>query len=156
MTVDINQLRQMINADEPDYTAVARMGPEVLPALRQFVAGSNPGLAAKAASAASLIAHPGAVEVVRQAAQSASPIVRIAAAGATRRMRAPNMSSLILALTRDSDPGVRKFAIKSAATRPDDRALAARVRELETRDPSPTIRALAARVTRGPGNGRIA
>lgn len=155
MTVDVNRLRMLLNAEEPPYDAIARMGAAILPALSRFVSGPDAKLASKAASAAGMINDPRAADVLRQAARSRAPEVRIAAAGATRTLRVPGLSQVILALTRDPDPGVRKFAIKSAASRPGDTALAARVRELQTRDPSPTIRALASRAVRSPGNGRI-
>ena len=154
MTTDV-RVKRILDSDEPDYAALVRLGPSVLPALGRFAAGPDRALAAKAASAAGRFDDPRALEVIRRAARSASPLVRLAAASATRGMRAPAVGQVILALTRDPDPGVRKFAVKAAATRPHDAALAARVRAIQSSDPSPTIRALAARAGRSPG-GRVA
>jgi HEAT repeat protein len=153
MSVDNNQLRRILNSFEPNYAAITRMGPAVLPALAQLARGSDVGIASRAVYAAGLFNDPRVAGIIAQAARHASALVRLTAADATRNTRAPGVNQTILALTRDSDPGVRKFAIKSAAARPGDAALAARVRALQTSDPSPTIRALASRATRGGGPG---
>jgi hypothetical protein len=153
MSVDNNQLRQILNSFEPDYAAITRMGVAVLPALARFAAGSDVGIASRAVYAAGLFHDPQAASIIARAARNASPHVRMAAADASRNTRAAGVNHTIMALTRDADPGVRKFALKSAAARPADAALNARVRALQTSDPSPTIRALASRAVRGGGRG---
>jgi HEAT repeat protein len=155
MTIDINRVKRLLDCDEPNYAAVARLGAAVLPALRRFVSGPDQNLASKAASAAGLINDPRATEVLQQAARSPSVLVRLAAAGATRTTQGPGVGQVILALMRDADPGVRKFAIKAAAGRPNDTTLAARVRAIQASDPAPGNRTLAARALRRPTTRRI-
>jgi HEAT repeat protein len=144
MPITLNQVRRMLGSEEPNYGAIARLGPQILPHLMQLVAGANENLASKAASLAGMIEHAAAVEILRRAAQSRSAHVRIAAAGATRRLSHPAASGVIHTLLGDADKGVRKFAIKAAALRKNP-ALIARMRELSQNDPSPVNRELASR-----------
>jgi HEAT repeat protein len=145
MAMSFAQVRHMLLAFEPDYPAMARLGPQLLPHLRQLVSGRDKMLASKAAYLASLVDHPQAVDVVRAAAQSASAPVRVAAAGALRNLRHPAAAGAILALLNDRDPGVRKFAVKASAARPNS-ALLAKVGHISRQDPAPALRALASQV----------
>src|SRR5262250_975927 len=100
MAIPISQLRRLLGSDEPDYSALARHGPRLLPHLKQLVVDRDE-----------------AAVVLQRAAQSPSVQVRLAAAGAFRHLRRPVASGLIAGLLNDPDKGVRKFAIKAAARR---------------------------------------
>src|SRR5262245_41968971 len=129
MAISLDSVRRLLASDEPDYAAAARLGPQVLPYLLQLVAGSDEGMASKAVSLTGTSEHAAAVRVLGRAAQSRSSVVRVAAAGAARRLRHPAVSEVILKLLGDADKGVRKFAIKAAARRQSP-VLLARVRHL--------------------------
>ena len=115
MTVTINQLRLQLDADEPDYPALARLGPSLLPQLAQLAKDRSEYVAANAASLAGIIGGDRATAVIESAARSRSPLVRTAAAEALQRVQGPKAVSMIAALLNDRDKGVRKFAIKAAA-----------------------------------------
>lgn len=156
MSVDANRVKRLLDSDEPNYPAVVRLGPAVLPVLARFAAGSDVRLAAAAVSAAGLIRDPRAADALQRAAQSRSPIVRLAAASVARNMAGPNVSRVLQTLLGDADQGVRKFAIKAAVARPNEPALLARVRDIQSRDPAPSNRTLAARALSFAGSRRIA
>ena len=145
MSVDENSVKRLLQSDEPNYGAVARLGPAVVPILARLVSSSDPRLAAAAASAAGLVQHPGAADAVARAAQSPSSIVRLAAAGAARNLQGPAVNRVLHSLLADADQGVRKFAIKAAVARPHDASLVARVRSIHSSDPSAANRTLAQR-----------
>ena len=145
MTVTFDQVRNLLAADEPNYAVAVRWGSQVLPHLQALINSGDEDLGAKAASLAGFIDDDRAVEVLRQAANSASALVRLAAAGALRKMKRPAAASVLMALLHDGDAGVRKLAIKSAATR-DNAALLSKIDDLSRRDPSAGIRSLASRV----------
>jgi outer membrane protein OmpA-like peptidoglycan-associated protein len=115
MAVSIEQLRRILNADEPDYDGLARQGAALLPQLAQLVNDRNEYVAANAASLAGMIGDNQAVAVLQRAARSASGAVRSATAGALRSVRGPQVAALVATLQRDRDPDVRKFAAKAAA-----------------------------------------
>ncbi|SFN98430.1 HEAT repeat-containing protein [Nitrosospira briensis] len=142
MAISTIQLQRLLSSDEPNYTALARFGPKILPYLDQFVRGPDSDLAAKAASLAGMINHDDAVRVLQRAAKSPSATVRLAAASAALNLQRPAVSGVLVTLLGDRDPGVRKFAIKSAATRQNP-ALIARMRSLSEKDPVPSNRMLA-------------
>lgn len=145
MPMPTNQIRQSLKTDEPDYGRLAKLGPQILPQLLELVADPNVYVAANAASLAGLIDHDQVVEVLRRAARSASALVRTAAAGALRHQRRPSVSGLVVALLSDKDKGVRKFALKAAANRPNS-AILALVRKISQQDPLAGNRTLASRV----------
>lgn len=145
MTIHENSVRRLLESDEPNYAAVARMGPEVVPILTRLVAGPNARLAAAAASAAGMVPHPRAADALARAAQSASAVVRLAAAGAARNLQGAGVNRVLHTLLADADQGVRKYAIKAAVARPHDAALVARVRNIHSSDPAPANRSLAQR-----------
>jgi HEAT repeat protein len=145
MTVTFDQVRNLLAADEPNYAAGVRWGTPILPHLQTLINSGDEDLGAKAASLAGFIDDDRAVDVLRQAANSTSPLVRLAAAGALRKMKRPAAAGVLMALLHDSDAGVRKLAVKSAATR-DNSALLAKIDDISRRDPSAGIRSLASRV----------
>lgn len=80
MTVTMEQVRQVLEPEEPDYAAAARLGPGSLPHLRELAEGADPMLASKAVYAASLLDGDQGGAVVAGAARSADPVLRVAAA----------------------------------------------------------------------------
>jgi len=115
MAVDIQDVRAVLEPEEPDYAAAAALGPEALRHLQALVDGEDPMLASKAAYAASLLEGSLGEEVIRAAVQHSDPIVRVAAAAAARNLPVTEASTVLLALVGDDDPGVRKVARSSAS-----------------------------------------
>lgn len=142
MAIPTTQLRRLLASDEPNYILLARLGAKILPQLAQLVTGKNEYVAANAASLAGMIDHAQAIEVLERGVRSRSVEVRTAAAGALRHVKRPQATALIATLLSDHDKGVRKFAIKAAATLQNP-ALMARIRSLGERDPVISNRALA-------------
>ena len=145
MAISTEQLRLRLNADEPDYSSMARLGPAIVPQLMRLVQDRNQAVASAAAAVAGMIGGEQAMQVLARAARSRSSQVRTAAAGALRSVKAPAASRLIAPLLKDSDKNVRKFAIKATAARKDP-ALLAELDEINELDPEPAIRSLAANV----------
>ena len=50
MAITLEQVRALLDAEEPNYAALARLGPEILPHLRTLIAGGDEYFATKAAS----------------------------------------------------------------------------------------------------------
>jgi hypothetical protein len=114
MTVSMEDVRRVLDPEEPDYEAAAQLGPDALPHLASLVAADDPMLASKAAYAASLLEGATGQEVVRVAAQSDDPVVRVAAAAAARNLPAQSAKDVLAGLVTDDDPGIRKVARASA------------------------------------------
>ena len=142
MAIQTAQLRRLLSSDEPNYALLARLGAKILPQLAQLVTGQDVYVAANAASLAGMIDDEQAIAVLERGVLSRSADVRIAAAGALRHVKRPKASALIATLLNDGDKGVRKFAIKAAATLQNP-ALMARIRSLGEKDPVISNRALA-------------
>jgi hypothetical protein len=155
MALTRDQVRLMLNPDEPNYVALARRGAEILPHLRELIQGGDPHYAVKAAYLATLIDDDRAAALVRTAAASGSAVVRAAAASGLRHTRRAALSDVVMTMLGDADPGIRKLAIKASIARRTPELLA-RVAAMSTRDPSPAIRALASRVASGGGGTGIA
>jgi murein L,D-transpeptidase YcbB/YkuD len=154
MAVTLDQVRRILSSDEPDYRSAARLGPAVLPHLQTLVRGRDPGVASRAAVLAGRIDHDASVAVLQTAASSPLVHVRLAAAAAARRLARPAASSVLAALLNDSDAGVRKVAVRSATTRANP-ALLAKVAMIAQRDPTPMVRAAAARFTRAASQAEV-
>jgi HEAT repeat protein len=114
MPVSMEDVRRVLDPEEPNYEAAADLGPEALPHLEALVAGDDPMLASKAAYAASMFEGAAGQEIVRAAAQSDDPVVRVAAAAAARNLPAPSAREVLAGLVTDDDPGIRKVARASA------------------------------------------
>jgi HEAT repeat protein len=145
VAITLEQVRAILAADEPDYAAAARIGPQIIPHLKRLIASGDKAYASKAAWLASHIDDDTAVEALREAANSSSSLVRLAVAGGARRMTRPAASAVLMGLLSDPDVGVRKLAIKSCATR-NNSALLAKIGELSRNDPAPAVRTLATKV----------
>jgi hypothetical protein len=142
MPITLQQVLRQLDTDEPNYTALAALGPEALPHLATLVRGDDPGLASKAAYLASLIQSDEAVDVLTAAATSAHDTVRVAAAAALRNLSAPQAMRLADHLLDDADAGVRKQAVRAAVGLNLD-VLAPKVEAIAARDRVAALRAVA-------------
>ena len=129
MAVTMKDVRAVLDPEEPDYSEVAKLGPDALPHLEALVASGDTMLASKATYAASLIRDAKSAEIVATAARSDDPPVRVAAAAAASNLPASGASSVLVELVRDPDPGVRKVARASVPEKPTAE-LAGRLEEL--------------------------
>ncbi|MGW5667373.1 HEAT repeat domain-containing protein [Micromonospora sp. NPDC003776] len=120
MAVSENQVRALLEPDEPNYVAATELGPEAIPHLEAFVRGADPMLASKAAYLAGLIPGEHSPEVVKLAARHGDPIVRVAAASATRNMPTTAANDILVGLVTDMDPGVRRVARSSVPEEPSE------------------------------------
>lgn len=145
MAVTNEQVRAVLDLDEPDYEeAAALFSPEVLPLLQRFVEGDDPNLAAKAAYLAGRIGDPGAAPILELAANSADPGVRAAAAAGAQHI-GTMAESVLLTLLDDDDPAVRKTALKATPPQPSENLLA-KLQVLRDAEPEPMVREVAAEV----------
>lgn len=142
MPVTMEQVRNALLPEEPDYVDGARLGAEALPLLRELVDGNDPELATKAASLAGLIDDPAAVDVLHAAAESDHAATRVAAAHATRHLTATLATPVLVRLVADDDAGVRKVAIGAvpASASPELRSALDRLVKEDSHEP---LRAMA-------------
>jgi len=113
MPSPIEELELQLTAEEPDYSALAQLGPNIVADLRTLVRTASVAVASKATSLAGFIGGPDALRVIEEAAKHPDPRVRIAAAGAIAHYPSPP-SPLILKLLRDPHASVRMRTLKSA------------------------------------------
>ena len=125
MSVTMEDVRRVIDPEEPDYEFGSLLGPEALPHLGVLVRSDDPMLASKAAYLAGLIDGADATDVVTSAAQHDDAVVRVAAAAATRHLEGAGASDVLLPLLSDTDEGVRLAALKAV---PDDASDAVRTK----------------------------
>ncbi len=137
----MQQLRAILDSDEPDYALAAQLGPDAFPHIEALIKGDDPMLASKAAYLAGVIRDNRSTAVLGTAARSKHPEVRIAAAAGARHLAAQAASDILLILLEDQDHGVRKTALKSV---PSDASVALRkkIESLTTKDPENFLRSL--------------
>lgn len=143
MPVTMDQVRSCLDPDEPNYEAARHLGPDALPHLQTLVVGNNPLLASKAAYLAGQLSTSQSSVVVALAAQSPYPEVRVAAAAAARHLPAPQAGTVLCTVLADSDVGVRKVALQSAAV-VQTHGLKRQIQEMSRNDSNALIRTLAA------------
>jgi HEAT repeat protein len=114
MAVSMEDVRRVLDPEEPNYEAAAKLGTEALPHLQALVAGKDSMLASKAAYAASMLQGAAGEDVVRTAARSHDLVVRVAAAAAARNLPPEAASDVLAELVDDEDPGISKVARASA------------------------------------------
>jgi HEAT repeat protein len=146
MAVTSEQVRAVLDLDEPDYEEAAQLGSEALPHLQRFVEGGDPNLASKAAYLAGRIGDPRAAPILELAAASDDPVIRVAAASGAPHMPDEQADPVLLTLVDDDDPGVRKTALKAVPASPSE-DLAAKVEVLREHESVPAVRELAAEVS---------
>ena len=117
MVVTMQQVLDALNPEEPNYTTAAELGPDALPHLENIVKSGEHMLASKAGYLASLIPDKEAVSVLKEAAQHADPIVRVAATAGAGNLAPSAADEVLTLLENDQDEGVRKLAKKSMSTR---------------------------------------
>jgi hypothetical protein len=141
MTVTLEQVLQVLSPEEPDYSGAERLGSEALSHLITLVTGSDPMLASKAAYLASLIKSDQSANVLRIAAQSQDPIVRVAAAAGVRNLNLFAADQISLMLLDDADVGVRKVVLKSLPTQVTPQ-LRVKLEALSRQESNPLVRQL--------------
>jgi HEAT repeat protein len=147
MAQAMDEIRAILEPDEPDYAQASQIGTAALPFLRELIVRGDPMLASKATYLASLISPKDSVEVLLQAARSPDPAVRVAAASAAANLPGDLASELLQALVIDRDRGVRRIAFNSV--RPGvSPELSATIEQASTADPEASIREAAARALR--------
>jgi HEAT repeat protein len=114
MTVTMQDVRRILDPEEPRYDRIPALGPEALPHLRELAAGEDPMLASKAVFAASMLEGATGATVVDAGAHHDDPIVRVAAAAAAQNLPADDARGVLRDLVGDDDSGVRKVALASA------------------------------------------
>jgi len=115
MAVTMKTVTSLLSAEEPLYSEAARLGPDALPHLETLARGSDPLMASKAVYLASLIDHDHAADIVRLAARSDHPVIRVAAAAAAQNLTSEVTRAVLDTLTDDKDHGVRKTAQRALA-----------------------------------------
>jgi HEAT repeat protein len=115
MPITMQQVLARLDTDEPDYAALATLGPEAVPHLKVLVRSDDPGIASKATYLASLIESDESLEVVEAATASPHETVRIAAASGLRNLAPAQAGPTIERLLDDKDVGVRKLALRAVA-----------------------------------------
>ncbi|MFC5931441.1 hypothetical protein D6T64_07705 [Cryobacterium melibiosiphilum] len=148
MTVSMRDVRAVLDPDEVDYTAGARLGPEALEHLLTLVTDTDPGLAAKAAYLAGKIRGDRSEEVLAAAAASEDALVRVAAASAAALLGPDSASRVLTDLVVDADSGVQKLALRSVPSEPSAE-LRSRVRDVSASAAEPGLRLMADNVLRG-------
>lgn len=142
MAVTLNDVLAEIDKDEPDYpAAAASLGTEALPFLQQIIEADDPMRASKATYLAALIGGEGVSDALETAAAHHDVRVRVAAAHALGQgPGAP--PALLERLLDDSDPGVRKVALRAAAEGKSDQ-FKAKVSAISKDDPEEFVRSAA-------------
>ena len=121
MATTMEQVRAVLDPEEPDYEKGTELGAEALPHLRTLINGDDQMLASKATYLAGLIKSDDSADVVKEAAQSSNEAVRVAAAAAARNLPSTKASEVLEELVGDADPGVRKVAREAVPKRPSSR-----------------------------------
>jgi HEAT repeat protein len=125
MALALEEVRRRVNVDEPDYPKLAAtLGAEAVPELRKLVEDHDAGVASKAAYVLSFLPSPESLDGLEAAARSEDENVRVAAAAAFGNLASlaalgdgpARAEEQLRRLLTDSDPGVRKVALRSAQT----------------------------------------
>ncbi len=125
MVIMMQQVLDELYVYEPDYAnAASKLGPDALPHLNTIIKMANPMLALRAAYLASFLIHDEqSITILKNAAMSKHPQVRIAAAAGTRNLKLTKTESsdlefnlirkLLSELEHDKDADVQKEALES-------------------------------------------
>lgn len=144
---ELRRLAQKLEEIEPNLSAIAEEQEfvKITGQLVELLADSSERVRANALSALSLIDAEAFVNALPRATADESRIVRMQAAICMRNLSPDELSPAhenVIALLSDPDPGVRKFALTSAAAiaAPTVQAVVDLIRN---QDPEPHLRALA-------------
>jgi len=113
MPVTMQQVLDVLNPDEPNYLQAANLGPEALPYLENLIKTGQPMIASKATYLVSLIKDKKSVDILKVAAMNKNPVIRVAAAAASKNLSLNLAKDVLSLLHNDDDAGVRKQAEKS-------------------------------------------
>lgn len=143
MAITMMDVRFWLDPDEVDYTSAKRkLGSAAIPYLMELVRGADLGLASKATYLVSMIKSDQTPEVMKAAAKSSEPLLRVAAASGIRNLPSVQAVMMVDELIDDQDVGVRNVLVKSAA-RFRSRQMVARMQKMAEMDPEPFVRELA-------------
>ena len=135
----LEQLRIQLSDIEPDEGMYYGIGPSEIPLLEQLLQDREVWMAARAVFALSRVPDSKAVAILSRAAADPRKEVRVAVAASASNLKPSDANNILLRLLTDADVGVRKFAVK-AVSAAHSAAVHAKLRDLETRDPAPSIR----------------
>lgn len=113
MSVTKAKVKKLLDPEEPDYEKAAALGLEAIPHLEDLIKSEDKMLASKAVYLAGLISGDKSKLVLNKAVASPSRLVRIATAATARNLTMSDALLVIKVLIRDTDPSVRRMAIKS-------------------------------------------
>ena len=142
MPKTLEQLRDQLSAIEADDSIYDGIGPSEIPQLEQLLQDNEAWMASRAVFALSRLSDIRAATLLSRATADPRPEVRVAAAASVTNLKPNDANDILLTLLTDPDLGVRKFAVQSVAGT-HNRAVHAKLRDLETQDPAPWIREIA-------------
>jgi hypothetical protein len=119
MPVTREQVERLLNVDEPNYAAAARLGPGALPFLEEMARTADTALGLKALHLASIIAPDAAAPIIDAAASRADPIFRVTAASVLSRLPPQQMADIAVRLLADPEESVRHRVLESIPSGPN-------------------------------------
>jgi hypothetical protein len=138
----LEQIKGQLSAIEPDDGIYDGIGPSEIPLLDQLVQHSEGWMASRAVFALSRIPDSRSVAVLSRVAADPRQEVRVAVAASMKNLNPKDADGILIRLLTDSELGVQKFAIL-AVSGAHDAAVHAKLKDIQTRDPSPLIREVA-------------
>lgn len=145
MAVSAEQVKRLLDSEEPDYQEAAGLGVDALPHLERLVQSGDPALASKAACLAGIIGHPSAMPILELAASSPNASVRAAAASGAKGIPSGLAEPLLIRLINDDRAGIRKVALQAVPETASDELLGV-VNARRSAEPQPGVRQLASEV----------
>jgi HEAT repeat protein len=142
MPKTLEQLRNQLSAIEPNEGMYAEIGPPEIPLLEQLLKGNEAWIASRAVFALSRVADDEAVTILSRVVQDPRAEVRVALAASTSNLKPSDANNILLKLLTDAELGTRKFAVQ-AVSGAHNAAVHAKLRDLQERDPAPSIRDIA-------------
>jgi HEAT repeat protein len=133
------ELRAKLSVIEPTERLYAGLAPADVPVLAQLLGDPEDWVAARAVFALSRIGDANAVRVIADAATDRRSAVRAAVAAAVGQRPIALPDRALVALLRDGDPAVRKFA-PMALKRENGEEPRTLLRRLATDDHVPVVR----------------
>jgi HEAT repeat protein len=133
------QLRLQLSAIEPYDGMYDGIGLSEIPLLEQLLQDNEAWMASRAVFALSRVPDTRAVTILLRAAVDPRKEVRVAVAASLSNLKPNDANNILLKLLTDAELGVRKFAVQ-AVSRTHNAAVHAKLRDLETHDPAPSIR----------------
>lgn len=111
----VDDLLAFLRQDELDYPAAAlKFGVDALPFLKELVVGSDENLAMKAAYLVGYIEGDAADQILEEAADKGSALIRVAAAFGAKNRKSAVAEAILKRSLDDNDPSVVKFGLLSA------------------------------------------